>query len=238
VIDHSDAATGHRARGPAAVARARPVVLLRYRPGIGGRTARVVHLVPQPLAHQPGTAGVAFCGALLRPELVETVSPGQGARCILCTINHGAVAPAGRISRKTNAGTAAGRYRAWGWPVTSRGHQVWLDLEPTTVALTIPAPLVTEATKLLHQWRCPPPALMIHPDAPEHRVMLATERHSRALLYPRGVHRSTGALPLPPTTTPHGTLIWALPPQAGPLQLCREFDVFAALRTVLRDPLA
>jgi hypothetical protein len=159
VTDHPDAATGHRARGPATVARARPVVLLRYRPGIGGRTTRVVHLVPQPLAHQPDTAGIAFCGALLRPELVETVSPGQGARCILCTINHGAAAPAGRISRKTDAGTAASRYRAWGWgwPVTPRGHQVWLDLEPNTVALTIPAPLVPEATKLLHQWRCPPP---------------------------------------------------------------------------------
>jgi hypothetical protein len=224
------------------------VVLLRYRPGITGHTTRVVHLVPLPAGNQTGTAGIAFCGALLRGDLVETVSPGQGMPCTLCMINHRdtslppapgdtpAIAPPdGRISRNTDPLTAAVCYRAWGWPVTPRGDQVWLDLEPDTVALTIPAPLAVQATKILNQWHCHPLTL-IHPDAPEHRVMLAGERHSAAPPYPRSVHRSTGALPLPPTTIPHGPLTWVHPPEAGALRLCREFEVFAALRTALRDP--
>ncbi|MGH3772550.1 MAG: hypothetical protein ACRDRW_14335 [Pseudonocardiaceae bacterium] len=247
MTDHTDAADGHRTAGPEAVTRARPVVLLRYRPGINGRTPRVVHLVPLPPGNQAGTAGVAFCGALLRRDLVEVVRPGQGVLCTLCMINHSnaspppapAIAPpAGRISRATDPLTAAACYRAWGWPVIPRGTQVWLDLEPDTVALTIPAPLAARATTILIQWHCPPPALMSHPDAPEHRVVLATERHSMAPPYPRSVHRTTGALPLPPTTTPCGPLTWVRPPQAGALRLCREFEVFAALRTALRDPLA
>ncbi|MGH3770030.1 MAG: hypothetical protein ACRDRW_01285 [Pseudonocardiaceae bacterium] len=240
------AVNGHPMAGPAAMAGAQPMVLLRYRPGVVGETGSTVHLVPPPPECQASTAGVALCGSLLRQDLVETVSPGQGIPCALCMINRrrrastppapATPSPAGRISRTTDPLTAAGCYRAWGWPVTLRGDQAWLDLEPDTVALTIPAPLATHATRILTQWDCPPPALMIHPDAPEHRVILATERHSMAPPYPRSVHRSTGALPLPPTVTPRGPLTWVHPPQAGPLRLCREFEVFAALRTALRDP--
>jgi hypothetical protein len=36
--------------------------------------------------------------------------------------------------------------------------------------------------------------------------------------------------------TPRGPLTWAHPPQADALRLCREFEVFAAVRTALRDP--
>ncbi|MGH3720609.1 MAG: hypothetical protein ACRDRI_17540 [Pseudonocardiaceae bacterium] len=241
MTDRTDAANSHRTADPPTVAGARPVVLLRYRRGVAGQTACVVHLVPLPAGNQ---AGVAFCGALLRRDLVETVRPGQSMPCTLCMINHRDTSPppalatalsAGRIGRGTDSLTAAGCYRAWGWPVTLRGTQVWLDLEPGTVALTIPAPLAAQATRILTQWRCPLLAL-IHPDAPEHWVVLATERHSAAPPYPRSVHRTTGALPLPPTTTPHGLLTWVRPPQAGPLRLCREFEVFAALRTALREP--
>ncbi|MGH3801651.1 MAG: hypothetical protein ACRDTD_16265 [Pseudonocardiaceae bacterium] len=39
---------GHRGPGAdAAVAAARPVVLVRYRPGVVGETARTVHVVPR-----------------------------------------------------------------------------------------------------------------------------------------------------------------------------------------------
>ncbi|MGH3720217.1 MAG: hypothetical protein ACRDRI_15505 [Pseudonocardiaceae bacterium] len=239
MTERTDATNGNCTIRPAAVAGARPVVLLRYRPGITGHTARVVHLVPLPPAHQ---AGVAFCGALLRRDLVETVRPGQGMPCTLCITNHphagpppatAVVPPAERISRTTDPLTAAACYRTWGWPVAPRGTQVWLDLEPDTVALTIPAPLATQAAKILAQWHRRP-LILIHPDAPEHRVMLAGERHRTAPPYPRSVHRTTGALPLPPTTTPGGQLTWVCPPQAGPLRLCREFEVFAALRTASR----
>ncbi|MGH3772168.1 MAG: hypothetical protein ACRDRW_12360 [Pseudonocardiaceae bacterium] len=243
MTDRTDAENGHHTTRPAAVAGARPVLLLRYRPGMSGHTARVVHLVPLPPAHQ---AGIALCGALLRRDLVEAVGPGQGMPCSRCMINNrdtspppavpSAALPAERISRTTDTLMAAGGYRAWGWPATLRGDQVWLDLEPDTIALTIPAPLATRAATILNQWHCPPPVLMIHPDAPAHRVILAMERHSMAPPYLRSVHRTTGALPLPPTTTPCGSLTWVRPPQPGPLRLCREFEVFAALRTALRNP--
>ncbi|MEO7195168.1 MAG: hypothetical protein ABIZ05_10145 [Pseudonocardiaceae bacterium] len=245
MTDHTDTANGHRGADPAVVAGAWPMVLLRYRPGVVGKSGRTVHLVPLPPEGQADTAGVAWCGALLRPGLVERVGPGQGVPCALCTVNHRGAgcapeAPTAavrveRINRGTGPLAAAGCYRAWGWPVTPRGHQVWLDLEPDTVAVTIPAPLALHATTILTQWGCPPPALIVHPDAPEHRIVLAAERHNTAPPYPRSVHRTTGALPLPPTTTPRGRLTWVYPPQAGPLRLCREFEVFAALRTVLRD---
>lgn len=202
-----------------------PLVLLRYRSEFTRHAPRVAHLVPLPPAHQ---AGIAFCGALLRPDLVEMVTPGQGAPCTFCATN--------RRDRTADRNSVTTRYREWGWPVTPRAHQVWLDLEPDTVALTIPAPLATHAGTILTQWGCPPPTLMIHPDAPGHRVVLAAQRHSMAPPYPRGVHRITGALPLPPSTTPRGPLTWAHPPKPGPLRLCREFEVFAALRTVLRVP--
>lgn len=78
---------GHSIRGPAAVAGARPVVLLRYRPGVASETARIVHLVPLLSKGQDNAAGVALCGALLRPNLVETVTPGHGAPCLLCLIS-------------------------------------------------------------------------------------------------------------------------------------------------------
>ncbi|MGH3772115.1 MAG: hypothetical protein ACRDRW_12090, partial [Pseudonocardiaceae bacterium] len=172
------AVNDHHMAGPSGVVGARPIALLRYRPGVVGETGRTVHLVPLPPECQAGTAGVALCGALLRPDLVETVRPGQGMPCTLCMINRrrhvsappapATPLPAGSIGRTTDPLTAAGCYRGWGWPVTLRGDQVWLDLEPDTVALTIPAPLAVHATKILTQWNCPPPVLMIHPDAPEH----------------------------------------------------------------------
>lgn len=81
-------ANGHRTAGPAAVAAARPVVLLRYRPGSTGEATRTVHLVPRPPEGQAGAAGMALCGTLLRPDLVERLIPGQGMPCTLCIACH------------------------------------------------------------------------------------------------------------------------------------------------------
>jgi hypothetical protein len=159
------ATNGHHA-DPAAVTGARPVVLLRYRPGITGQSARVVHLVPLPPEGQAGAPGIALCGALLRPDLVETVTPGHGMPCTLCMTNHlttsppptpATVPPAAGISGETDPLVAAVCYQAWDWPVTVRGHQVWLTLEPDTVALVLPVLLAAQVTGILAQRRCLPP---------------------------------------------------------------------------------
>jgi hypothetical protein len=239
-------AHGHRTAGHAA-AEARPVVLLRYRPGLTGETGRTVHLVPLPPAGQDGVAGVALCGVSLRPEQVEMVGPGQGMPCTLCMINHltaspppvpadtPAVAPPGEgISGETDPLVAAVCYQAWGWPVTLRGSQVWLSMEPDTVALSFPVLLAAHVAGILNQRRCPPLTL-IHPEMPEHWVMLAAERDTVALPWPTWVYQSTDILPLPPTMTPCGPITWVHPPEADALHWCREFEVFAALRTALRD---
>jgi hypothetical protein len=240
-VAHGHCTAGH------AVVEARPVVLLRYRPGITGETGRAVHLVPLPPAGQVGAAGVALCGVLLRPDQVEMVSPGQGMPCILCMMNHltaspapvpadisAVVSPGEGISGETDPLVAVVCYQAWGWPVTLRGNQVWLSMEPDTVALTIPVLLAARVAGVLNQRRCPPLTL-IHPEMPEHWVMLAGERDTVALPWPTWVSRNTETLPLPPTVTPCGPISWVHPPEADALQVCREFEVFAALRTALRD---
>ncbi|MGH3830951.1 MAG: hypothetical protein ACRDRS_10965 [Pseudonocardiaceae bacterium] len=233
------AANGHRTGAHAVVTGARPVVLLRYRPGVTGRTARIVHLVALPPHGETGTARVAMCGALLLPDLAETVTAGHGMPCTLCALNHTSPAPTPATTSPADATTGSGSrfaaavYRAWDWPVTLRGDQVWLNLEPDTVALIIPLPLAERVTAILNQRRCPPLALA-HPDAPEHWVLVAAQRVAPP--WPRSVHQATVALPLPPTTTPGGPITWTYPPEADALRLCREVEVFAALRTAMRDP--
>lgn len=53
------------------------------------------------------------------------------------------------------------------------------------------------------------------------------------LPWPHQVHRVTGVLLLPPTVTPRGPIIWIESPQKDSLRLCREIDLFGALRTAL-----
>ncbi|MGH3754276.1 MAG: hypothetical protein ACRDRP_16585 [Pseudonocardiaceae bacterium] len=221
-----------------------PVMLLRYRPGVAGQTARTVHLVPLPPTGQAGAVGVALCGAVLCPDQVETVTPGFGMPCSLCLLSQVSVGPppptdtptvASPVGDDTRPPAAAGCYRLWGWPVTLRGDQVWLSLEPDIVALIIPMVLAAQVTTVLNQRRCPPLAL-IHPDTPDRRIVLAGEPYGVGLPWPTGVHRATGAVPLPPTMTACGPVTWAHPPEADALWLCREVDIFAALRTALLDP--
>ncbi|MGH3869425.1 MAG: hypothetical protein ACRDQ4_25630 [Pseudonocardiaceae bacterium] len=206
--------------GHATVDGNRPMVLLRYRPGITGEVTRTVHFVPLPSPDQARDAGTALCGVVLRPELVERVTPGQGMPCAPCIISHLATSPppppaavplGEGISGETDPLVAAVRYRAWGWPVTLRGHQLWLTPRPGTVALAIPVPLAAWVTGILTQRRCPPLAL-IHPGTPEHWVILGSRRPDMALPWPRYVRQSADPLPLPPTTTTRGPVTWAHPP--------------------------
>jgi len=125
-------ANGRHTTGSRTVAGARPVVLLRYRPGVTGQTARVVHLVPLPAADQ---IGVAFRGALLRRDLVETTGPGQGTRS--ATSPPEAQGPACGARRALAVGR---RPEDWSYglasgPVTSRertghGYPISLMAEP------------------------------------------------------------------------------------------------------------
>jgi hypothetical protein len=69
----------------AAVAVARPVVLVRYRPGVTGETARTVYLVPLPTDGKAGVVG-ALCGAALMVHDIEIVTLGEGMPCTVCVV--------------------------------------------------------------------------------------------------------------------------------------------------------
>ncbi len=224
-----------------AVTAARPVVLVRHRPDVTGETARIVHVVPLPTDGQ-ARAVSALCGVLLRLHNIETVTPGQGMPCGLCVVNHvtrtaptgepPAANPDGADTARLATGGAA--LQEWGWPVTLHRDQVRLSLHREVSALTIPIPLCTKVTEILTRRRCAPPVLA-HPYTPEHRIVLTGERYEVMLPWPYQVHRVTGVLLLPPTVTPRGPITWVRPPEEDSLRLCREIDLFGALRTALND---
>lgn len=235
--------TGNGTGSHAGVAGSRPVILVRYRPGRTGETARTVHLAPLPDCGAPG-ALTALCGMLLSPEDIEQVSVGEGMPCTLCAVSQVSVLPpadnpsdAATTAPGLDAGPseAAAVYDGWGWPVTLRGDQVWLALGPDAVALMVPTVLANRVAAVLTARHCLP-AMLTHPYAPEHRVLLAGEPYPVTLPWPPGVHRVATSLLLPPTMTPRGPLTWARSLHPDALALCREIDVLAALRTVLDEP--
>ncbi|MGH4011792.1 MAG: hypothetical protein ACRDTH_27130 [Pseudonocardiaceae bacterium] len=119
------AANDHGGLGAsAAVTAALPVVLVRYRPGVAGETARIVHVVPLPTDGQAGTVS-ALCGARLGLPTIETVTPGQGMPCRLCLVKHiTSIAATSKPTAVHPHGDAAGlvaggvTFQKWGWPVT------------------------------------------------------------------------------------------------------------------------
>ncbi|MGH4021462.1 MAG: hypothetical protein ACRDT0_19975 [Pseudonocardiaceae bacterium] len=224
--------------------QARPVVVLaRYRPGLDGEAAQTVHVVPHPGPVDSGAVS-ALCGALLACEQLEIVTPGDGMPCTVCLLIGSSSTPQPPVALPgeslpevtgvpSEPGAAAGCYRAWGWPVTTRRDQVLLALDHDAVALLIPIDLATQVQPLLATRQCPAPVLA-HPDAPQHRVFLAGEPFGAELPWPPGVQPVTGSLPLPPTVTPRGPVRWAHLPQAQPLTTCREIDLCSAVCTALR----
>lgn len=242
---HTHSTSDGTGSGP--MAGSRPLVLLRARRGMVAESARVVHLAPLPVG---GTGAVsAICGALLRPEEHEPVQPGFGMPCSMCMISDtrppdpDPASPATAdpppaspdpTSPDTPPRAAAHGYRGWGWPVTVRRNQVWLVLDRDAVAVLLPTVLGVEVTALLARRRRLP-AVLAHPYAPEHVVLLCGEPFGTALGWPPDVHRITGTLLLPPTDTPRGPLSWVHPPEPDALQACREIDIAAAVRA-LRDP--
>lgn len=233
-----------------AMVDARTVVAVRYRPGVAGQAVPTVHLVAHPGGEvAPEAAVSAWCGALLVCGQIETVAPGQGMPCTMCVLLRSSstpqsppALPAEPAGSECGGGAAtaplaaAVGYRAWGWPVSLRRDQVTLDLDRHVVALIIATGLATDVAAILAARRCPAPVLA-HPYESEHRVVLAGEPFDAALPWPPGVRQVTGMLPLPPTVTPLGPVTWVdLPAGAEALWLCREIDVFAAVRAAPRDP--
>lgn len=231
----------NRHGGPGAVVGAnRPVLLVRYRSGVVGETARVVHVIAMPTIDQAGAVG-ALCGAVLMLDDIETLPPGTGMPCPVCIIHMVGTTPdeappvGDPDSADASALVAAGlAYHEWGWPVTRHHAQVRLSLHSTVSAMAIPIALSTEVTQILTQRRCAP-AVLAHPDTPEHHIMVTGENHEVALPWPSPVRRVAGVLLLPPAVIPRGPITWYQPPREHSLRLCREIDVFVALRTALRD---
>src|SRR5947209_4742278 len=107
-----------------AIPAAQPVMLVRYRPGLTGQSARTVHLVPVPQELRAGAAA-ALCGAVLCMVEIEIVGPGQGMPCTACLLNEVSTPitavgqpPAGSPDSTGAMLVGGAAYRAWGWPVT------------------------------------------------------------------------------------------------------------------------
>jgi len=216
-----------------------PVMLARRRPGTTGQTIHVVHLASPPDRHLAGTIGT-LCGAVLSLDDIDTVTSGQGMPCTMCILHHvTATAPAVVPPVDSPDSDDAElinelAYQAWAWPVTQHRDQIQLRLDCDVSAIAIPLPLSTAVIQLLTARHCDP-AVLAHPDTPEHHLILTGERFPAPLPWPPGVHQITDTLTLPPTTTPHGPITWIRPPHQDSLHLSREIDVFATLRAILGD---
>ncbi len=136
--------------------------------------------------------------------------------------------PAGEVDDR------AAVYQAWAWPVIQRGELLQLSLEADVSAIAIPTSLSAGVTRILTDRHCAP-AVLAHPFAPEHHLVLAGERFGARLPWSCGAYQVAGPLMLPPTMTIDGPVTWVTPPSGESLQLCREIDVFGALRSAAQQ---
>lgn len=223
--------TGWRARPAAGAATLadQPLLLVRQRAGVLGQSDRTVHLLPLP---PDGATGVmaALCGGLLRLEEIEAADSGDDLRCQVCTENQAIAAGVGVDSSAAVASEFP--YRAWNWPVIEQDDLVQLRLDGDVSAIAIPIPLSARVTQVLIDRFCLP-AVLAHPYAPDHHLVLTGERFGAPLPWPSGIYQVTDAIMLPPTMTICGPITWIQPPSKDSLRLSREIDVFGALRTVL-----
>lgn len=193
----------------------RVLSLMRLRPGVCGEAGRSVHLVSVPRdAEESGVMG-ALCGVSLVADQIETVAPRVGMPCARCLLHRDSTA-----------------YRRWGWPVTVRGNQVLLTLGFEASALVLPDGLAEAVTAVLTGRDHPTPAL-VNPGAPQDWVLVVGEPYGIALPWPPTVRPLTGTLPLPPSITSLGPIVWRRAPATPELAECREIDLFSAVRTVL-----
>ncbi len=202
-----------------------------------------VHLAVRPA--QPASGAIStVCGALMAREQLEVAELGSGVPCSLCLILRAAteqpVTPARELSAAgptpTHRRVSPEGYAALGWPVTLRGDQVSLTLDGEVTALVLPTALAEQTMQVLIAHARPAPVLT-HPDAPEHRVLIAGEPYGIPLPWPDEAQVVTGHLALPPTVTPRGAVTWAHLPDGHALTLCREIDLIGAIYTA-RHPVA
>ncbi|MPZ64438.1 MAG: hypothetical protein GEU83_02545 [Pseudonocardiaceae bacterium] len=191
---------------------------------VSGEVAHCVHVGPIQGAEVPAGMVGTLCGALLRFDRVATVAPGVGMPCSQCV----------PVPEDAPLSVAPIGYEKWGWPVVGSADRVLLILGDSATALALPVWLVDVVRPLLIARDRPAPVL-VHPGVPEHRIVLVGEPFGAALPWPDGVHTIGGAVPLPPTVTALGQVCWQRPPHDPDLATCREIDVFAAVRTALRD---
>lgn len=219
----------------AAVVVERSLMLVRYRAGVIGQTAGTVHLVPV-LGEREVIAVVALCGDLLCPEEIEMVAHNMGVPCAPCLASRAIAMDSSAAGCDGGDAEIAGGplYSGWGWPVTQQRDLIQLSLDCDASAIAIPIPLSVEVTQVLTARHCAP-AVLAHPYAPEHHMVLTGEKFGAALPWPSGVYEVSGSVMLPPTITIGGPITWVQPPSKDSLRLSREIDVFGALRTVVRD---
>jgi putative transposase len=97
---------------------ARPVMLVRYRPGVSGETARTVHVLPLPTDERAGVVR-ALCGAvlILHDGIVNLVGPCGAWKDRLAARGGGR---AGLVE------AVAPSYKGFRFPVKIISHCVWL----------------------------------------------------------------------------------------------------------------
>ncbi len=174
-------------------------------------------------------------------EQTEPADLGSGMPCSLCLILRATtdkpVTPVDELPlpgpTPTHRRAGPEGYAALGWPVTVRGDQVMLTLDGDVTALILPVSLAEHVAHIVTAQARPAPVL-IHPDAPQHRILIAGEPYGIPLAWPDEVRLATGQLPLPPTVTPRGAVTWAHLPDGHPLSFCREIDLLGAVHTALR----
>jgi hypothetical protein len=160
------------------------------------------------------------------------VSPGMGAPCRACLESRAIATGSSAVRCDGGDEIASGPlYSGWGWPVTQQRDLIQLSLDCDASAIAIPVPLSVEVTRVLTARHCAP-AVLAHPYAPEHHMVLTGEKFGAALPWPSGVYEVSESVMLPPTMTVAGPITWVQPPSKDSLRLSREIDVFGALRAV------
>jgi hypothetical protein len=62
----------------------RPVILVRFRPGVVGERRRTIHVVPIPEGDVPPVELTALCGQVFRPGTAERLDSSLGMPCDIC----------------------------------------------------------------------------------------------------------------------------------------------------------
>jgi hypothetical protein len=62
----------------------RPVILVRFKPGVVGERRRTIHVVPMPDGGVPPVELTALCGQAFSPGTAERLDSSLGMPCNIC----------------------------------------------------------------------------------------------------------------------------------------------------------